>query len=211
MARGRFISFEGGEGCGKSTQVARLKAALLQEGLKVVTVREPGGTLLAEKIRGLLKDERQDAPVDRCELLLFLSARAQLVDKIIEPALARGEWVISDRFSDSTRAYQGYGRGLPLDLIEKINDFACGGLKPDLTFLLEVSAATAAARMRRRETATGTQPDRIESASAAFHARLRDGFAAIAAAEPERIVRINAENSVDAVWDDVWKSLKRIL
>ena len=145
MARGRFITFEGGEGCGKSTQVVRLAAALEERGLKVLLTREPGGTRLSELIRTLLKDEAEDPPVDRAELLLFLAARAQLVRNVIAPALEAGTWVVSDRFSDSTVAYQGYGRGLPVDFVRQANDFACEGLRPDLTFLLDLDPATAEA------------------------------------------------------------------
>ena len=117
MSRGRFITFEGGEGCGKSTQARRLKEALEAVGVEVVLTREPGGTPLAEEVRRLIKDPFDDPPCDRSELLLFLAARAQLVRNVIRPALAAGKWVVSDRFGDSTVAYQGYGRGLPLDFI----------------------------------------------------------------------------------------------
>ena len=204
---GRFITFEGGEGCGKSTQVRRLKEALEAEGHEVLLTREPGGTRLSELIRGLLKDEHEDPPCDRAELLLFLAARAQLVRNVIRPALAAGKWVVSDRFSDSTFAYQGYGRGLPLDVLRLANDFACEGLKPDLTLLLDVDAETSKARMRKREAATQTTADRIEQAGDAFHARLRKGFAELAAAEPSRIVTIDASGTPDEVWEKVWKSL----
>ena len=128
MARGVFITFEGGEGCGKSTQAAVLKDALERSGRKVLLTREPGGTRLSEEIRALLKDQSKDPPCNRAETLLFLAARAQLVERVILPALERGEWVVSDRFSDSTLAYQGHGRGLPLDLLAEANDFACRGL-----------------------------------------------------------------------------------
>ena len=121
MPKGKFITFEGGEGCGKSTQVQRLKAALERKGISVLLTREPGGTRLAEQIRSLLKDETEDPPCDRAELLLFLAARAQLVKNVIRPALAAGTWVVSDRFSDSTIAYQGYGRGLPLGIVREAN------------------------------------------------------------------------------------------
>jgi len=117
MARGRFITFEGGEGCGKSTQTRRLGAALERMGVKSIVTREPGGTPLAESVRRLLKGEGPEEPCDRCELLLFLAARAQLVERVIRPALEAGVWVVSDRFSDSTYAYQGCGRGLPLEEI----------------------------------------------------------------------------------------------
>ena len=208
---GRFITFEGGEGCGKSTQAARLKAALEKAGVEVLLTREPGGTWLAERIRGLLKDQAEDPPCDRSELLLFLAARAQLVKNVIRPALARGAWVVSDRFSDSTLAYQGYGRGLPLDIIAETNNFACEGLKPDRTFLLMLDRETAAARMRRREEETNTSADRIETAGTSFHARLADGFAKLAAAEPKRIVTIDAGGTPDEVWGKVWKSIQPLL
>ena len=210
--RGRFITFEGGEGCGKSTQVKRLAAALEAKGVKVLLTREPGGTRLAEMIRTLLKDETEDPPVDRAELLLFLAARAQLVRNVIRPALESGAWVnvirpaldagtwvLSDRFSDSTIAYQGYGRGLPVDFVKAANDFACEGLTPDLTFLLDVELSVAAQRMRGREAATNTSADRIELAGDEFHARLRRGFLELAAANPSRIVTIDASGTPDEV------------
>lgn len=207
MAIGKFITFEGGEGCGKSTQVRRLKAELEGRGIKVLLTREPGGTPLAEKVRSLLKDELHDPPCDRTELLLFLAARAQLVENVIAPSLAEGTWVVSDRFSDSTLAYQGYGRGLPLATVEAANDFACKSLKPDITFLLDVDPAVAAARMRSREAATDTCADRIELAGAEFHRRLRRGFAEIAASDPERVKTVDAGGTPDEVWERIWKLL----
>ena len=197
--RGRFITFEGGEGCGKSTQVKRLAAALEAKGVKVLLTREPGGTRLAEMIRALLKDETEDPPVDRAELLLFLAARAQLVRNVIRPALEAGTWVLSDRFSDSTIAYQGYGRGLSVDFVKAANEFACEGLTPDLTFLLDVEPSVAAQRMRGREAATNTSADRIERAGDDFHARLRRGFLELAAADAPRIVTIDASGTPDEV------------
>ena len=209
MARGKFITFEGGEGCGKSTQIKRLREALEKDGVEVVLTREPGGTWLSEEIRHLIKDQTTDAPCDRSELLLFLAARAQLVRNVIRPALEAGKWVLSDRFSDSTLAYQGYGRGLPLDDLRQMNDFACEELKPDLTLLLDVSPETSCARMRKREAMTDTTADRIEKAGDAFHARLRAGFAELAKAEPNRIVTIDANGTPDEVWESVWKSMRR--
>ena len=210
MARGRFITFEGGEGCGKSTQVRRLCEALERAGVEVVLTREPGGTILSEQIRRLIKDQDDDPPCDRSELLLFLAARAQLVRNVIRPALAAGKWVVSDRFSDSTKAYQGYGRGLPLDVIAAVNDFACEGLRPDLTLLLDVTPETARARMRRREDATHTAADRIEKAGDDFHARLRRGFAELARAEPERVKVVDANGTVEEVWERVWSLTRRL-
>lgn len=209
--RGTFITFEGGEGCGKSTQARRLAEALERNGIEVLSTREPGGTVLSEKIRGLLKDETEDPPCDRGELLLFLAARAQLVANVIAPALEAGKWVISDRFRDSTLAYQGYGRGLPLDFLDQANDFACNSLKSDLTILLDVPPEIAAERMRAREAATGTSADRIELAGGDFHARLRRGFMELAAADSGRVTVIDASGNEDEVWERVWKSVKRFL
>lgn len=211
MAIGKFITFEGGEGCGKSTQVRRLKSELEKLGIRVLLTREPGGTALAEKIRTLLKDESEDPPCDRAELLLFLAARAQLTEKVIAPALASGVWVISDRFSDSTVAYQGYGRGLPLPLIRTANDFACGEIRPDMTVLLDIDPATAEARMRRREEDTATSADRIELAGDDFHRRLREGFDEIARSEPDRVKRVDAGGTPEEVQERIWKLLTPFL
>ena len=210
MERGKFITFEGGEGCGKSTQVKRFAALLEARGIKVLLTREPGGTRLAELIRGLLKDEADDPPTDRAELLLFLAARAQLVKNTIRPALDEGTWVVSDRFSDSTIAYQGYGRGLPLDFVCAANNFACEGLKPDLTFLLDLDPAVARVRMRQREEATNTVADRIERAGEEFHARLRGGFLTLAATDVPRFAVIDASASPDEVFSSVLSAASRL-
>ena len=203
-----FITIEGGEGCGKTTQVGRLVSRLERSGRKALMVREPGGTRLAELVRGLLKDEREDPPCDRAELLLFLAARAQLVRNVIKPALADGAWVVSDRFCDSTFAYQGYGRGLPLDILRIANDFACDGLLPDRTVLLDVDPAVALERMRERAARTKESADRIELAGADFHARLREGFLRMAAENPGRISVVDAAGTVEEVEERIWKSLK---
>jgi dTMP kinase len=211
MKKGRFITFEGGEGCGKSTQIRRLEAYLKEKGVEVLVTREPGGTRLAELIRGLLKDEKDDPPCDRAELLLFLAARAQLVKNVILPALDSGVWVLSDRFSDSTFAYQGYGRGLDLGILKVANDFACDSLKPDLTLLLDVPPEVASSRMRKRERETNTSADRIELAGEEFHRKLREGFRALAAAESDRVHAIDASGTPDQVWEAVCRSLKRLI
>jgi dTMP kinase len=203
MERGKFITFEGGEGCGKSTQVKRLASALEAKGVKVLLTREPGGTRLSELIRSLLKDESEDPPVDRAELLLFLAARAQLVRNVIRPALEAGTWVVSDRFGDSTVAYQGFGRGLPLDFVRSACDFACEGLEPDLTILLDLDPSVASERMRGREAATNTSADRIERAGEDFHSRLRKGFLEIAAANAPRFAVLDASGTPDEVFDQV--------
>lgn len=211
MARGRFITFEGGEGCGKSTQIRRLKASLEELGVDVVLVREPGGTWLCEEIRALIKDQIKESPSVRSELLLFLAARAQLVNSVIEPQLAAGKWVVSDRFSDSTAAYQGYARALPLDFITAANDFACAGLKPDITFLLDVSPEAALARRHHREEDQCEPSDRFERENTAFHDAVRRGFEALAKSNPERIVTIDGEGAEEVVADRILEECKRRL
>ena len=190
--RGKFISFEGPEGGGKSTHAAALAETLRAEGKTVLVTREPGGTRLAELIRGLVREELDDPPVTRAEVLLFLAARAQVVANVIKPALARGEWVLCDRFSDSTFAYQGYGRGIDVQLLKELNEFATEGLVPDLTILLDVPPEVSRERIAERQRATSTSADRIEAAGEAFHKRLREGFLALAKAEPERVAVIDS-------------------
>ena len=211
MATGRFITFEGGEGCGKSTQIRLLAERLRAAGKDVLLTREPGGTALAEKIRSLVREESGDPPNSRAETLLFIASRAQVVENVIRPALDSGTWVLCDRFADSTFAYQGYGRGLDLDELKRINSFATGGLKPDRTILLNVSPEVSAGRMRAREAATNTEADRMEKAGDGFHARLRRGFLELAASEPERFAVIQADGSVEEVEEAVWNSIQPML
>ena len=211
MAAGRFITFEGGEGCGKSTQIRLLAERLRAAGKEVLLTREPGGTALAEKIRSLVREESDDPPNSRAETLLFIASRAQVVESVIRPALASGTWVLCDRFADSTFAYQGYGRGLDLEELKRINSFATGGLEPDRTILLNVSPEVSAKRMRAREAATNTDADRMEKAGDSFHSRLRQGFLELAAAEPDRFAVIQADGSVEEVEEAVWNLIQPML
>jgi len=208
---GRFITFEGGEGCGKSTQIRLLAERLRMLGKDVLLTREPGGTALAEKIRTLVREESDDPPNARAETLLFLASRAQVVAEVIRPALRAGAWVLCDRFADSTFAYQGYGRGLDLAELKRLNAFATGGLAPDRTILLDVAPETAAARLRIRERATCMVADRMEKAGDDFHARLKSGFLELAAAEQERFVVVRADGSVEEVAEKVWNSIRPML
>jgi dTMP kinase len=189
-----FISFEGPDGSGKSTQIEALATELRAAGREVVTVREPGGTPSGEKIRAILLGEGGSVPVDpRADALLFNASRAQLVADVIEPALARGAIVIADRFADSTLAYQGYGSGLPLDALRAIITFATAGRTPDLTLLLDLAAEEGLARK------SGSGRTRFEEGfDAAFHARVAVGFRALAAAEPTRwhLLDASAERGV---------------
>ena len=208
--RGKFITFEGPEGSGKSTHIRLLAQRLRAEGRTVLVTREPGGTPLAEKIRGLVREELDDPPVTRSEVLLFLAARAQVVSQVIRPALARGEWVLCDRFADSTFAYQGYGRGIDVGLLRNFNDFATEGLVPDLTILLDVPLEVSRTRLAARQAATATAADRIEQAGTMFHRRLREGFLELAQAEPKRFAVIDSSGGVEQVATAVAAAVGRL-
>ncbi|MHB8571405.1 MAG: dTMP kinase [Candidatus Dormibacteria bacterium] len=200
-----FITFEGPDGAGKSTQVALLAGALRDRGLSVVTVREPGGTAVGEAIRGVLLDG-EHVPSPLAEALLYAAARAHLVTQVIEPALAAGSMVISDRFSDSSIAYQGRGRGLGVDAIAGLQQLATRGLRPDLTFLLDLDPTVGLARADGR-----SRPDRLEAAPGDFHDRVRQGFLELAAAEPERVVQLDAEQAPDRLAAQVLARVDRLL
>ena len=206
MQRGKFITVEGIEGVGKSTNVSYVQAAIESRGLKVLTSREPGGTPMAEKIRGLLLDDNGEAVPDIAELLLMFAARALHVQNVIQPALAAGIWVICDRFSDTSRAYQGAGRGFPQENINQLVEWVHGDLQPDLTILLDAPAETGMHRAGKR-----SEPDRIETERNDFFARARDCFLALAAAEPERFALIDASKDLDAVRIAVETEINRLL
>lgn len=178
--KGKFITFEGSEGCGKSTQSKLLSAYLKSKGYSVLYLREPGGTKISEKIRGILLDAKNHAMSFVCEMLLYMSARAQIVEQIIKPALKQGKIVISDRFLDSTLAYQGYGLGMDISVIKDIGDIATQGIKPDLTVLLDVPLEKG---LKYRD---GVK-DRIEQRPLAYHSRVRKGYFSLAELEPKRI------------------------
>lgn len=195
--KGRFITFEGGEGCGKSTQIRKLAESLRARGIEVVLTREPGGTPLGEAIRGLLQhDTCGEPPCPSAEVLLFGAARTQLVNNVIRPAIERGAWVLSDRFFDSTYAYQGYGRGFNLADLRMIMNFATGGLSPDMTFLLDADARIERERLERR-VAAGQAADRFEREADDFHERVRNGFRELAAAEPERFRVVDTSAAIE--------------
>lgn len=174
---GRFITFEGGEGVGKSTNIQAVARYLESQGLSVIVTREPGGTPIAEKIRNdLLKAHHEESMSDMAELLLMFAARAQHVDAVIRPALARGDWVLCDRFTDSTIAYQGYGRGLGLEKIEQLKELAQGGLEPNLTLLLDAPVDVGMQRARARAQVLAEETDRIEAEAISFFEKVRQGF-----------------------------------
>jgi dTMP kinase len=209
--RGRFITLEGGEGAGKSTQITLL-ASKLKVFRQVLATREPGGAPGAEAIRRLLVERRDHGWTPLGEAFLHSAARAEHVAATVRPALAAGTWVISDRYSDSTLAYQGYGLGLSKATIAALTRIATGGLKPDLTLILEVPVDTGLARAGRRIGAakgSGTAEDRYERMGATFHERLRRGFRAIARAEPRRCRMIDASGSVEDVAERIWAQVAK--
>lgn len=199
--RGKFISLEGGEGAGKSTQAKLLQAKLERRGRAVVLTREPGGSPGAEDIRRILVEGEPERWTPLAETLLFLAARADHVARLIEPELAGGAWVISDRFADSTFVYQGIARGLGLERVRRLQQASLGDFAPDLTIVLDLDPREGLARAAKRHPGE----NRFERFDAAFHARLREGFRAIAAAEPERCALLDASRDEGAVAAGIWR------
>ncbi len=205
MKQGLFISFEGGEGAGKSTQIERLAAWLAAKGQQVVLTRQPGGTPYGQRIRELiLTPQTGEQLSSRAELFLYLADRAQHVDTVIRPALESGQIVICDRYTDSTLAYQGYGRELELAQLRQLNDNATAGLLPDLTFWLDLKPAEGQARIQKRAAL-----DRLELEQSSFHERVYAGYQAMAEQEPQRWVRVPAAGSADMVQAAILEVLQR--
>ena len=204
MTRLPFITFEGSEGSGKSTQADRLAARLQRCGVPHVLTREPGGTPIGESIRDLLQFAPHNSNMTpETELLLFEASRSQLVREVIKPALERGMCVIADRFSDSTTVYQGAARQLDHEMIERVNAFAVADCVPDITFVLDVDAATAESRMQSEP----RKADRMEQQSAEFYERVREGYRELAAGEPKRIVMVDGSGDVDKIEKQIWETL----
>jgi dTMP kinase len=212
MSKGLFITFEGTEGCGKSTQVELLGRQLRTLGYRVRVLREPGGTSIGEEIRHTLKHSKNNAAMTaEAELLLMNASRAQLVREIIRPALAAGEIVLCDRFYDSTTAYQGYGRQLDLKMVQRIIDVAVGDTKPNLTLLLTISQEISELRRAMRQATLPFMRDRIEEADQEFFARVAKGFDAVAAAEPDRVRIVDASGSLENVCLKIWHFVQSLL
>lgn len=210
--KGLFITFEGTEGSGKSTQISLLAERLRSLGRAVRTLREPGGTPIGEEIRHTLKHSIQNQAMQaETELLLMNASRAQLVREVIRPALAAGEIVLCDRFYDSTTAYQGYGRQLDLKTVESVIRFAVGETRPDLTLLLVVPRQLSQERLSARQSTLPFMRDRIEEADSSFFERVACGYQALAAAEPERVRIIDGSGSVSAIERAVWKVVEPLL
>ena len=207
MTAGRFIAFEGGEGAGKSTQTRQLAEALRRRGLDVVTTREPGGTAGAEAIRSLLLGTEGDGWNPRAEALLFAAARSDHVERLIKPAIARGAWVICDRFVDSSRAYQGGGGGLTDAEIMDLHRIGSGGLLPCLTLLIAISPEVATRRLALRD---GNESDRIGGRPTQFHAAVASAFDRFAAAEPDRFARIDGDGDPASIHAAVLAAVDRL-
>ncbi|MEY2520278.1 MAG: dTMP kinase [Verrucomicrobiota bacterium] len=209
MSRGAFITFEGSEGCGKSTQVKRLASRLEQTGLRVLITREPGGTAIGEKIRDLLQFAPESfGMAPETEVLLFEASRSQLVRETIRPALEQGAIVISDRFFDSTTVYQGVARKLNPDIVATLNDFAVGASRPDLTIILDVDVATARERMRRRVRPVAVI-DRMEEEPLEFYERVCEAYRDLAQREPARFVLIDGSRSPDEIAEQIWDAVSQ--
>ena len=197
----KFISFEGIDFSGKTTQIELLRKKLESGGATVQVIREPGGTYISEQIRDILLDKNHQEMTDICEVFLYSAARNQLVNEQIIPELRAGNFIIADRYVDSTTAYQGFGRRLPLDLINNINQAATEGLLPGLTFILDIDTAAVNKRKQKRNSAT----DRLEISGDEFYDRVLKGYNKMAELEPERIKIINARNSIDKIFNEIWE------
>lgn len=205
--KGFFITFEGPDGSGKSTQIKLLKDYLEKEGYEVLITREPGGTELGEDIRKILLDIKHKDMDEKAEMLLYAAARSQHVAKLIKPALFQGKIVLSDRFVDSSYAYQGFGRGLGIDLVEQVNEIALAGLHPDLTLFLNIDPDLGLLR----STLSKGVPDRLESEAIVFHKKVREGFSAVCEKNKNRIVEIDAENTIEQIFDSVKNHVKYMI
>jgi dTMP kinase len=204
--KGTFITFEGIEGSGKSTQIVLLANYLKSHGVKVVLTREPGGTLIGDQIRKVLLDPANRALDPSAELFLYSASRAQHLSEVILPALAAGTIVLCDRFSDATLAYQGYGRGLDRNMIRELDRIVTAGMRPDLTMLLDIDAVTGLARARGRNSSRGLEGEaRFENEEIAFHERVRQGYLALAKHEPERFRVVDATPAPDRIEMEIRK------
>ncbi|MGB5581026.1 MAG: dTMP kinase [Woeseia sp.] len=202
---GKFITVEGGEGVGKSTNIRYLSGLIEKQGQTVRLTREPGGTPLAERIRALLLEHGEEPLPDTAELLLFFAARSLNIENLIKPALQAGEWVVCDRFTDASRAYQGCGRGLDRQKIETLAAWVHADLQPDLTILLDAPESVGMGRAEKRGAA-----DRLEIEQTSFYARVREGYLALAAAEPERFAIIDASRELAAVQAQISQAMQRL-
>jgi dTMP kinase len=214
-ARGKFITFEGLDGCGKSTQLNKLADVLRGNGIDVVTTREPGGTPIGERVRAVLLDSRTQGLDSMAEVALMFASRAQQIAEVILPNVEAGRWVLCDRYTDSSEAYQGGGRQLGSEAILDLHRIVCRGLQPDMTVLMDSDVAASVARARRRnaqakgEAEEGPDENRFEQESRAFFARVHDAYDRIAAREPERVFKVDARRRMDVVHRDIVEEVKK--
>lgn len=209
--RGKFITFEGPEGSGKTTQIRALGEYLSERGRDVLITREPGGTGIGDQIRAVLHDVRNTAMLPNTEILLYSASRAQIVGEVIRPALARGQVVLCDRYADSTMAYQGYGHGLDREALRQITRFATGGLAPDLTLYLDIAVEAGLQRKLRAFQAGESELNRMDRKELAFHQRVRQGYLEMAAAEPSRWVVIDASLPIEEVQRAIRRRVEVVL
>ncbi len=207
MTQGAFITFEGIDGCGKSTQLAKAADYLASRGIEYMVTREPGGTAISEKIRDIILSNKNSEMKNSCELLLYLAARAQHVSEKILPALEEGKVVLCDRFHDATLAYQGFGRGYPLDTLNNLNAFAVSGLEPTQTFLFDITVDIAFDRLQK----TGSTADRLESNSRAFFQKVREGYLSLASSHSSRITLLPAEKSIEELAQKVQEDISDLI
>ena len=209
--RGKFISFEGLDGCGKSTQLEKLAAALRRQGVEVVTTREPGGTAIGERIRAVLLDSRTAGLESHAEMALMFASRAQLIAEVILPALEAGTWVLCDRFTDSTEAYQGGGRQLGSDAVLRLHELLCGRMWPDLTILMDSEVSSSVKRARRRNRAAEQDENRFEKESSAFFDRVHETFLQIARRAPQRVALVDARPPIEKVHEEILRVVRERL
>jgi dTMP kinase len=206
MRKGLFITFEGSDGSGKSTQLSLLKEYLIEKGIKILALREPGGAAISEKIRSIILDNRNTEMSPVTEMLLYAASRAQLVSQVIKPSLEKGITVICDRFVDSSYVYQGFARGLGINTVKLVNDIATGNMLPDITFFMDIDPDLA---LKRR--LNESIPDRLENESIAFHRDVYKGYLKLAGMYPERIKRINGEMGVEAAFSSIKEYIDDLL
>ncbi|NLG88401.1 MAG: dTMP kinase [Clostridiaceae bacterium] len=206
MRKGLFITFEGSDGSGKSTQLSLLKEYLMNKGIRIITLREPGGVAISEKIRGIILDNRNTEMDPVAEMLLYAASRAQLVSQLIKPSLEKGITVICDRYVDSSYVYQGLARGLGIDTVKIVNDIATGNIMPDITFFMDIDPELA---LKRR--LNSSVPDRLENESIEFHRNVYNGYLKLIEMYPERIKRINGEIGIEAAFSLIKEYIDALL
>ena len=204
-----FLAFEGLDGSGKSSLMKGLEAELKKNNISYIQTREPGGTVLGEKLRQLILEKSNPAPFPRAELLMYQASRAQHVDELIKPALAQKKWVLADRFSASSLAFQGNARGISWDTVKSLNDFATDNLYPNLTVLLDVTVEESEKRRSHREKKLNIEADRIESENREFHEKVRQGFLKAAAENPKDWLVLDASQTVEKLYEDLHSELKK--